>query len=439
MKKPIVAIVGRPNVGKSTLFNRILQKREAIVADVSGVTRDRLSATAEWAGVEFELLDTGGYVPSSEDVFEKAIREQVDYAIHEADVIVFVTDIVTGITSIDEDVAKILKQKKVNVILAVNKVDNELREPEQYVFFKLGLGDPVPVSAISGRRMGDFLDKVIEQLPIAEQVEEIIDEDAIRIAIIGRPNVGKSSYINAILGKEKHIVTDIPGTTRDAVDTLIKREDHNFILVDTAGLRRKARVKENIEYFSNVRTIHALHRCDIAIVLIDATDGMIDQDKKIIDTAIRAGRGVALAVNKWDLIKKDTNTAREFELDFKQNFRDMAYIPIMFISALEKQRIFKLLDLAAAIYQERKKRIQTADLNKFLEDAIEKNHPPAYGDKYVKINYATQTKSAPPMITFFSNEPKGIKKNYKNYLENLLRQQFGFMGVPIRLHFRKKN
>lgn len=438
MKKPIVAILGRPNVGKSTLFNRIIRRREAIVDDKPGVTRDRKYAEAEWAGVEFQLVDTGGYVPDSEDVFEQAIRQQVNYAIQEADVIVFVADVTTGVTALDEEIAQILIKSGTKVLLAVNKVDNEKRETDLAEFYQLGLGDPYPVSALGGRQIGDFLDAVVGLLPLNREVKEG-EEEPIHIAVLGRPNVGKSSYINAILGEEKHVVTEIPGTTRDAIDTKIKYKQRLITLIDTAGLRRKSKVKESVEFFSNVRTANALRRCDVAIILIDAAEGLTDQDKKIISLAIEAGKGIVVGVNKWDLIEKETMTARQFELEFQDQMQDLTYIPIMFVSVKNRQRVFRLLDTAVAVYEEARRTIQTAELNRFLQRAIERNHPQAYGSKWVKINYVTQVRNAPPLFVFFTNEPRGIRKNYMRYLENQLRAQFGFLGVPIRMSFRKKS
>ena len=437
-KKPVVALLGRPNVGKSTLFNRILRRREAIVDDQSGVTRDRKYQSADWAGVAFDLIDTGGYVPGSKDIFEKAIREQIHYAMDEADVIVLVVDVTTGITALDEEIAHILKKGQSRVIVAVNKIDNEYRESDLGEFYRLGLGEPYSISAISGRSMGDFLDAIIEMLPRKMQVKEE-ESGAIRLAVLGRPNVGKSSYVNAILGLDKQIVTPIPGTTRDAVDTLFRYKEKELILVDTAGLRKRAKVKENVEYFSTVRSYRALEKCDVAIVLIDATQPVADQDQKILQSAAEAGKGIVLGVNKWDAVEKDSTTAHKIEKDIQETLKDLAYIPIMFISVLDKIRVFRLLDMALSVYEECRREVPTAELNQLLRAVIEKNHPPAYGTKWVKINYVTQTRSNPPQFTFFTNEPLGIKANYRNYLENQIRVQYGFAGVPIRLRFRQKN
>jgi GTPase len=438
-KKPtIVAIIGRPNVGKSTLFNRIIGKREAIVDDKPGVTRDRKYATCEWCGVSFDLMDTGGYVTDSEDVFEEAIRKQVHQALEETDVVVFVTDITTGITAIDLDIARMLQKAKIPVVLAVNKIDNEQRNFDIGEFYRLGLGEPAPISAISGRTIGDFLDLLVDKMPYKQTIMEK-PAQAIQLAVIGKPNVGKSSFINALLGEEKHIVTDIAGTTRDTIDTLIRYQNQDLILIDTAGLRRKARVREDVEYFSTVRTHLAIRRCDVAVILLDATESFSEQDKKIIDGAIEAGCGIVVAVNKWDLIEKDTLTAQNYRKELEDAFRDFSFIPILFISAKTRQRVFKAVDTALTIYQELHRQLKTSELNKFLEEAIEQNHPPAYGDKWVKINYVTQIKVKPPLFCFFTNEPRGIPQNYRNYLENQLRIRFGFSGVPIRFVFRKKN
>ncbi len=437
-KKPVIALLGRPNVGKSTLFNRILRKRIAIVDDQPGVTRDRKYQSADWAGVAFDLIDTGGYVPGSKDIFEQAIREQVHYAIDEADVIIFVVDVTTGITALDEEIARILQRVQSRVIVAVNKIDNEFREVDLGEFYKLGLGDPFAISAMSGRSMGDFLDAVIALLPrkVAARDEE---EAAIRLAVLGRPNVGKSSYVNAILGLDKQIVTPIPGTTRDSVDTRFRYKERDIIIIDTAGLRKRAKVKENVEYFSTVRSYSALEKCDIAMVLIDATMPIADQDQKILQSAAEAGKGIVLGVNKWDAVEKDSTTARQFEKDIQEALKDLAFIPIMFISVLNKIRIHRLLDTALSVFDECQREVPTPDLNDLLRSAIEKNHPPAYGTKWVKINYVVQTRKNPPVFTFFTNEPRGIKQNYRNYLENQIRAQFGFLGVPIRMHFRQKN
>ncbi|MDZ7315748.1 MAG: ribosome biogenesis GTPase Der [candidate division KSB1 bacterium] len=437
MKKPIVAIIGRPNVGKSTLFNRIIRRREAIVDDTPGLTRDRKQAAAEWAGVEFDLLDTGGYVPFSDDVFERAIRRQVELALNEADLAVLLCDVTDGVTPLDLEIAEMVRRSGVSSLVAVNKVDNEKREADVAEFFQLGLGEPSAISAMAGRAIGDFLDRVVHLLPQRAAAAEELPE--MRLAIVGRPNVGKSSLVNALLGQEKMIVTEIAGTTRDAVDSILRYYGRSIVLVDTAGLRKRSRIKEDIEYFSTLRTAEALRRCDVAVVLVDAVEGLTDQDKSIIGNALSLGKGVVVAVNKWDLVEKDTNTARHFEMTMREELRDLRFLPILFISAVTKQRIFKVIDVALSVHQERQKRLATGDLNRCLQDAVAENHPPAYGSKWIKINYATQVKSAPPTFIFFTNEPRGIKSNYRHYLENKLRERFGFFGVPIRMVFRKKN
>ncbi|OGC06185.1 ribosome biogenesis GTPase Der, partial [candidate division KSB1 bacterium RBG_16_48_16] len=330
MAKNTVAILGRPNVGKSTLFNRIVKKREAIVDSTPGVTRDRLYMTTEWAGVSFELIDTGGYVPLSTDVFEQAIREQAAYAINEADAILFVTDVMSGVTALDEEIAAILQKSGRNVILVVNKVDNDGRLADLVDFYRLGIGEPHPVSAINGLRIGDLLDRIIEILPGNSETSG--EKSEINLAVLGRPNVGKSSYVNALLGEQRHIVTEIPGTTRDAIDTVIHYKKQAVTLIDTAGLRKKARVKEDIEYYSTVRTHLAIRRCDVAIVLIDGTEGMADQDKKILAGAADEGKGIVLGVNKWDLVEKDTMTARKFEITIQNEIPSLSFVPVMFIS-----------------------------------------------------------------------------------------------------------
>ena len=437
MKLPVVAIVGRPNVGKSTFFNRIIQRREAIVDDLPGVTRDRNYAIAEWAGRQFILIDTGGYVPGTKDIIEKAVFDQAQQAIAEADVIVFMVDAKTGVAGLDEEIAIILQKSGKAVVVAVNKIDNQEREQSLLDFYGLGLGDPYAVSAIGGRNIGDFLDQVIAYLP--EQNEQNTDADnEIRLAVLGRPNVGKSSFVNVILGENKQIVTDIPGTTRDAIDAKFTYHDQDYVIIDTAGIRKKARVKENVEYYSNVRALNAMRRSHVAIILIDATEGLLDQDKSIILQAVKEKRGIVVAINKWDLVEKETMTAKRMEDDIREKLGAISYLPFLFISVLEKQRVDKVIQVAKSIYEERAKRIQTSDLNKFLQNAIQDNHPPSFGSKWVKLNYCSQVRSSPPVFVFFTNEPRGIRNNYKGYLENRLRQQFGFLGVPITMQFRKK-
>jgi GTPase len=437
MKKPVLAIIGRPNVGKSTLYNRIIRKRDAIVDDVPGVTRDRKYADAEWSGVDFKLIDTGGYLPDTENLIHQAVLNQVFLAVNEADVVVLVTDVTDGITSLDIEVANILQRTEKPTLLTVNKVDNKVREYDIVEFYKLGLGEPFPIGALGGRNIGDFLDKVIELFPDYETSTES-ETPEIKIAVVGKPNVGKSSFVNAILGENKLIVTNIPGTTRDAIDTLFKYYNHNFLLIDTAGLRKKARVKESIEYFSNIRSISSIQRCDIAVIIIDATEGIGDQDKKVLEIAIRYNKGVILAVNKWDLVEKETKTAQLFEQEINDAIPYLNYIPILFISALTKQRVFKVIEIARSIQEERGKKIKTSMLNSYFEPVIQQTTPAAVGGKEIKIKYITQVKNSPPVFAFFCNHPTLIKSNYKNFLEKKLREQFGFFGVPITLVFRRK-
>ena len=438
MKKPIVTIIGRPNVGKSTLFNRIIRKREAIVDDQPGVTRDRLATDTEWCSIPFTVVDTGGYLPDTENLINKAVLNQVMTAIHEADVIIFLVDSRSGITSIDEEISRILRKNNSKVLLVVNKVDNQNMELEINEFYNLGLGDPVPVSALGGRNIGDFLDEIVALFTDKSISHEEDDNSIIKLAIVGKPNVGKSSLVNSLLGKEQMIVTNIPGTTRDAIDTQFKRDDQHYILIDTAGLRKKSKVKDEIEYYSNVRSINSIKECDVAIILIDAKDSIQDQDKLIIEHAFNYRKGIVLGVNKWDLIDKDMYTAREKELDIQDKIPYLKHLPVIFLSALTKQRIFKLIDIAKSVYSERVKRISTSKSNEFLEYVTKINPPPAPGGKYIKIKYCSQVKTSPPVFAFFCNFPHLIKPNYKQFLENKLREHFGFFGVPLTMTFRRK-
>ena len=437
MGKNIVAIVGRPNVGKSTLFNRIIGERDAIVDPKSGVTRDRHYGQAEWNGKKFTVIDTGGYVPDSDDVFESAIREQVQIAIDEADVIVFVVDAITGVTPIDIEIAKILRQTKKKVILAVNKIDNDKLELYSSQFYELGLGEPFSISALHGRKVGDFLDEVVKDLP--EKVEETEEgKNRIKVAVVGQPNVGKSSFVNAILGENRIIVTDIPGTTRDSIDTTFRYNDTEFVLIDTAGLRRRSKIKESIEFYSAIRALKSVERCDVAVVMLDATCGLERQDLRIIGEAADLKKGIIIAVNKWDLIEKDSNTALEYEHALKERLKVFDYVPILFISAKTKQRIFKVLDLAKIVYDERNKKIKTSELNKVLFPIVKETPPPAVSGKEIKIKYVTQVKTAPPVFAFFANFPDDIPEHYKRFLENKIREHFGFIGVPVTIVFKKK-
>lgn len=435
MSRWLVAIVGRPNVGKSTLFNRIVGGRNAIVHDLPGVTRDRNYAPTEWGGKSFTLVDTGGFVPKSEDVIETAIREQAQIAIEEADVVLFVVDALTGLVPADLDVADILRKSQKKVILIVNKIDSEKRELELADFYKLGLGDPIPTSALVGRKIGDLLDVVTDGFNV---IDTASGDPRVKIAVIGRPNVGKSSFVNALLREDRNIVTDIPGTTRDPIDSVVKFHGEEMLLVDTAGLRRRSKVKESIEFYSTVRTLKSIERCDVAVVLIDAQAGLEHQDLRIIETAVERNRPVLLAVNKWDLIEKDDTTARTLEKALQEKLRIYKYIPIIFISALTKQRVYKVLELVKTVEAEANKRIATSQLNEVMGAAIRAFPPRSKSGREIKIKYVTQVKSKPPVFAFFCNEPKMIDDTYRRYLENKLRDEYGFAGVPVVLSFKQK-
>ncbi len=432
---PVVAILGRPNVGKSTLFNRVIHKREAIVHDMPGVTRDRKYSEADWAGHTFTLMDTGGFLPGSEDVMTKAIADQVEKAVEEADVLVLVVDGQEGLHPIDEEIATMLQKTSKPVILAVNKIDNRKRENNIYEFFKLNLGEPFPVSAISGRGSGDLLDRIVFLLPRQMPSQEM---NAIRLAVVGKPNVGKSSFVNAIMGEEKVIVTDIPGTTRDAVDLHFQYYDQDFIIVDTAGMRKRAKLDESVEYYSTVRALRTIEKSDVVLIFVSAEESITHQDMTIISDVIKKRRGVVLVVNKWDLIEKDEKTILRFEEDMRKKLRNLNYIPILFISALTRQRVFQVIDVAKSAYGERKKRIPTPEINDALGPIIRDNPPFVSGGKLLKIHYVTQVKTEPPLFAFFTNRPEKIRDNYKRFLESKIREKFGFMGVPISLIFRRK-
>jgi GTP-binding protein len=437
MKTPLVLIVGRPNVGKSTLFNRLTKSKDAIVDDFSGVTRDRLYGEAEWNGKVFRVIDTGGYVPESEDLFEKAIREQVEFAVEEADAILFIADGRNGVNPYDAEIAKLLRTSKKPVLLLVNKLDNSQQALLSSEFYSLGLNEVYDISAINGRNIGDVLDRLVELLDFGEDNAE--RDERMRIAIIGKPNVGKSSLTNALLGYDRTIVTDIPGTTRDSIDSVLKYYGEEIVLVDTAGLRKKSKIKENIEFYSNVRTFRALMESDVAIVVLDAELGIEKQDQKIIDEAVRRKKGLIIAVNKWDLIDKETNTAKVFENEIRETLGNVDFAPIIFISALTKKRIFKLIELAKEIYKERKKKIPTSKLNDVLLPEIEKNPPPATPTgREVKIKYVTQVGEHYPIFMFFCNYPKHVPDSYKRFLERKIREHFGFFGVPLKITLKEK-
>jgi GTP-binding protein len=431
----IVAIVGRPNVGKSTFFNRLIQRREAITDAVSGVTRDRHYGQSEWNGKEFTLIDTGGYVKGSDDIFEAEIDKQVELAIDEADAIIFMVDVESGVTGMDEDVAKLLRKVKKPVLLVINKVDNSTREADAVEFYALGLGDYYTVASINGSGTGDLLDDLVKVLP--EKEEEIID-DLPRFAVVGRPNAGKSSFINALIGEDRYIVTDIAGTTRDSIDTKYNRFGFDFNLVDTAGIRRKAKVKEDLEFYSVMRSVRAIEHCDVAILVIDATRGFEGQDQSIFWLAVKNKKGVVILVNKWDLVEKDTKTTKEFETMIRNEIEPFTDVPIIFVSALTKQRIFKAIETAVEVYNNRKTRISTSKLNDTMLEIVTNHPPPATKGKFVKIKFCTQLPTPTPQFAFFCNLPQYVKDSYKRYLENRMRDIFNFHGVPIIIYFRQK-
>jgi GTP-binding protein len=431
----IVAIVGRPNVGKSTFFNRLIQRREAIVDAVSGVTRDRHYGKSDWNGKEFSLIDTGGYVLGSDDIFEAEIDKQVELAIEEADAIIFMVNVEDGVTGMDEDVAKLLRKVNKPVFLVVNKVDNGKREEDAVEFYALGLGDYFTIASINGSGTGDLLDALVKALP---EKEEVVEEELPRFAVVGRPNAGKSSFINTLIGKDRYIVTDIAGTTRDSIDTKYNRFGFEFNLVDTAGIRRKSKVKEDLEFYSVMRSVRAIEHSDVCLIVVDATRGFDGQVQNIFWLAERNRKGIVILVNKWDLVEKDTKTTKEFEKYIRQQIEPFTDVPIVFISTLTKQRIFKAIETAVEVYKNRSKRIKTSVLNDVLLPIIENYPPPAYKGKYVKIKYIMQLPTPQPQFAFFCNLPQYVKEAYKRFLENKLREHFDFNGVPVTVYMRKK-
>lgn len=439
MGKPIVAIVGRPNVGKSTLFNIFANSRISIVEDTPGVTRDRLYADTEWLDNEFMMVDTGGIEIMNTDKIAVSIRQQAQIAIAEADVILFVCDARAGITHEDAEVAKMLRQSKKPIVLAINKADSPKQEMEIFEFYNLGIGEPIPVSAANHLGLGDLLDAVVEKFPETSAYGEDGNEDEIKVALIGRPNVGKSSIFNTLVGEERSIVSDVAGTTRDAIDTPVIREGQKFLFIDTAGMRRKARIDEPIEKYSIIRSLRAVDRSDVVLMVIDAIDGVTEQDKKIAGYAHEAGKGIVLVVNKWDLYDKDNMSTLRYTENLRRELVFMQYAPVVFVSAMTKQRIHRLPEVIHYVAEQNAMRISTSVLNQVVEDAIAINPPPTEKGQRLKILYATQVKIKPPTFVIFVNEPEIMHFSYQRYLENKLREAFGFEGTPLQMIIRGKN
>ncbi len=431
----IVAIVGRPNVGKSTFYNRLVGERDAIIDNVSGVTRDRKYGTCDWNGKHFVVIDTGGFVEGSDDIFESAIRDQVRIAIEEAEILVFMVDAKSGITDLDEEVASLLRKTKKPVFLAVNKVDNHRLLMEANEFWSLGFEDVFFLSSMTGSGNGELLDA------IAERIENFIPiaADMPKVAIMGQPNVGKSSLTNALLGEERNIVTDIAGTTRDPIHSIYNKYGHEFMIIDTAGIRKKAKVHENLEFYSVMRAIKAMEEADVCILMLDATAGIEGQDMTLFGLIQKRNKGVVIVVNKWDLVQnKETNTARDFETKLKEKLAPFVDVPILFVSVSDKQRIFKVVEAAMEVYKNRTVKIRTSELNEFLLDVIEKNPPPSHRGMMIRIKYCTQLPLHFPAFALFCNHPKQVKENYKNFIENQLRKKYNFTGVPMAIFFREK-
>jgi len=433
----IVAIVGRPNVGKSTLFNRLVGQRKAIVDETAGVTRDRIYGKSDWNGIDFSVIDTGGWITNSDDIFEGEIRKQVKLAIEEADVILFLVDVATGITDMDTEVANLLRRTEKKVLLVVNKVDNHLRQFDSYEFYNLGLGDPFTVSSINGSGTGDLLDEVVKSFSKEDEQDEE-ELEIPKISIVGRPNVGKSSIINALVGEERNIVTPIAGTTRDSVHSRYNKYGHDFIMIDTAGLRKKGKVTEDLEFYSVLRSVRTIENSDVCILMVDATQGIEAQDLNIFNLIVRNRKGVVLVVNKWDLVEKDHKTTAEYTKAIKERIAPFQDVPIVFTSAITKQRILKVLEEAMMVYQNRTQRISTSELNEFTQEVVDAYPPPAWKGKFIKIKYATQLPTHAPSFAFFCNLPQYVKEPYKRYIENKIRERYNFSGVPMQIFFRKK-
>ncbi|MEM7104512.1 MAG: ribosome biogenesis GTPase Der [Bacteroidota bacterium] len=430
----IVAIVGRPNVGKSTLFNRLVGTRKAIIDDVSGVTRDRIYGRAYWNGKDFNIVDTGGFVHNSDDIFEAAIRSQVQIALEEASVIIFMVDVTTGITDLDEQMANMLRRSDKDILLCVNKVDNQERLLDANEFWSLGFEETYFLSSINGSGTGELLDAISERIIEAPEA----DASLAKFAVVGQPNAGKSSFINALIGEERNIVTEIAGTTRDSIHTRYNKFGKDFLLIDTAGIRKKSKVHENLEFYSVMRAIKSIEEADVCFLMIDATCGIEAQDLAIFSVAVKRNKGIVILVNKWDLVEKETNTARDFETELRKRFAPFSDLPIVFISALEKQRIFKAIETGLEVFDNRQQKITTSKLNEMLEEATAKLPPPSHKGRFVKIKYVTQLPTYFPAFAFFCSNPKYVKESYKNYLENFMRKRFNFTGIPIALFFRKK-
>ncbi|MEA2030247.1 MAG: ribosome biogenesis GTPase Der [candidate division Zixibacteria bacterium] len=437
MNLPTVAIVGRPNVGKSSIFNRFLRRSLAVVHKQPGVTRDRNYAVCDWNGINFRLIDTGGIVLDADEEMDRSIYDQTEFAMNEADLTLFMVDTQTGIDTADRTIAMRMNKSNKRCILVANKADSDWDEAEIYEFMALGLGNAIPVSATVGRGIGDLLDVVVAKLPVEEKIIRVEEED-IRVAVVGRPNVGKSSFINKLTGQERLIVTPVAGTTRDAVDTYFEYDDQGYILVDTAGLRRRYKVHENIEFYTTLRTSRAIDNCDVAIILIDAVDKVTSQDKRILEEVIHSRRPAVLVVNKWDLIEKDTHTVDSFTITINDILARHAYLPVIYISALSGKRVVKVLSQVKIVHKENHRRIPTAELNVFLQRTVARMHPPARQGKYIKFNYITQSEIAPPTFIIFTNQPKLIDKTYISYIANQLRAEYGFQGVSFRLKFHRK-
>lgn len=433
----LVAIVGRPNVGKSTLFNRLVGNRQAIVDDTAGVTRDRHYGKCEWCGREFSVVDTGGYTSNSDDIFEGEIRKQVKIAIDEADLVLFLVEVGTGVTDFDEEIADLLRRSGKPVMLVVNKVDSSDKVSDIYQFYSLGLGDPIDISSANGSGTGDMLDELVKRLPADEKMVKE-DENIPRIAIVGRPNAGKSSITNAFLGEDRNIVTEIAGTTRDSIESRYNKFGHDFILVDTAGLRKKTKVQEDLEFYSVMRAVKSIEQADVCILMIDATKGIEAQDMSIFNLIVKNKKGCVIAVNKWDLVEKNSNTMKEYTEAIKKRIAPFVDLPIIFTSATQKQRILDLLDAAAAVWENYSKKIPTSRLNELMLEEIENFPPPSTKGKYIKIKFITQLPTKSPSFAFFCNLPQYIGDPYKRFLENRLRKHFDFNGCPIQIYMRKK-